>query len=241
MKKILLIFAFLTLSVNAQEKLNNYKYVVIPSQFDFQKEANQYNLNKLLQLKFKQLGFDAYLDTDVLPREVKTNSCSYLKPVLVSESNMFKTKIKLQVLDCDATMLFETQEGNSSSKSYKTSYNEALRNALKSFGNYRLQYVEKEKVTETPIAPAAIVMGSKFLMSGKSYFFKVANNSVFYKKIIENSITVGTISNTSKEGVYHIVFNGKKGIGYYDETANFMVEFISENGEISVQKFQRVE
>ncbi len=147
MKKIIVaIIMLMSVFITAQEKLNHYKYVVIPSRFDFQKTADEYNINTLLKLKFKQLGFDAYLDTDALPREVKTNMCSYLKPMLLRKSNMFKTTLKMQVLDCDNAILFETHEGVSHSKSYKIGYNEALRDALKSFGNYHLQYVKKEAV-----------------------------------------------------------------------------------------------
>ena len=49
--KILFIVAVLfSTSLLAQEQLNNYKYIVVPNQFDFQKEAGQYRVNGLTKI-----------------------------------------------------------------------------------------------------------------------------------------------------------------------------------------------
>ena len=144
MKKIFAILLItLTCYATAQEKLNNYKYVLIPAKFEFQNTENQYNINLLLKYKFQQMGFDAYLDTDELPRELKTNSCLYIKPLVIVNSTMFKNAVSVKMFNCDNELLFETQEGMSREKSNKTSYNVALRKSLKSFEDYHLEYVEK--------------------------------------------------------------------------------------------------
>jgi len=141
MKKYILIFVlFLGVAVFAQKELNGYKYMVIPSKFDFQKEANQHGINMLLKYKFQQLGFETYLDTDDLPQELRTNTCLYVYPVLHTKSNMFKTIASVELFNCYNKSLFKTQEGESKSKNIKASYNEAVRKALKSFGDYKLVY-----------------------------------------------------------------------------------------------------
>ena len=43
---LILLFSLVT-SLQAQDKLNNYKYVVVANQFDFQSEPDQYRLNGL--------------------------------------------------------------------------------------------------------------------------------------------------------------------------------------------------
>ena len=142
MKKYILLFVlFLGVTAFAQKELNGYKYVVIPSKFDFQKEANEYGINLLLKYKFQQLGFETYLDTDELPKYYVTIHVCMLTPVLHTKSNMFKTMHSVELFNCYNKSLFTTQEGVSNAKNVKTSYNEALRKSLKSFGDYRLEYV----------------------------------------------------------------------------------------------------
>ena len=110
MKKhfLLLLFVLLIgLTAVAQNELNAYKYVVIPSKYDFQKEANEYGINLLLKYKFQQLGFESYLDTDDLPQILRTNTCLYASPVLHTKSNMFKTVVSVELFDCTNKSLFK--------------------------------------------------------------------------------------------------------------------------------------
>lgn len=144
-KKVILLLIVFSFCVSAQEKMNNYKYIIVPDKFDFQKSENQYNLNMLLKFKFQQMGFETFLQSDSIPREIKVNTCSFLRPIIISNSTMFKTTLRVQILNCEEEVLFETKEGLSRSKNYKTSYNEAIRSALKSFGDYHLQFEENEK------------------------------------------------------------------------------------------------
>ena len=90
-KYILIAVLFLGVTAFAQKELNGYKYIVIPTRFDFQKEANEHGINLLLKYKFQQLGFEAYLDTDELPEILRVNTCLYAYPVLHTKENMFKT------------------------------------------------------------------------------------------------------------------------------------------------------
>lgn len=244
-KYILPIILFVVSHIFAQEKLNTYKYVVIPSQFEFQKEANQYGLNMLLKYKFQQLGFETYLDTDDLPKALKINSCTYIKPQLHHSSTFISTKISVSVVDCNQQVLFETQVGKSMSKSYKTSNNEALRIALKSFGDYRLQYTpitEEVDIAEINVTVADLTTQSKvvsFLYNGAEVFFD-ATNKLYYAEIknkISNDL-IGKVSRTSKSGIFHVQLNSKKGVGYYDETGNFIVEILEDNGNVTLQKLQ---
>lgn len=248
-KYTLLLILFIGCNVFAQEKMNAYKYAVVPSQFDFQKEPNQYGINQLLKYKFQQLGFETYLDTDELPFALKKNTCTYITPTIIPNNGMFITRVTVEVKNCLNQNLFTTEEGNSNDKSYKTSYTIALREALSSFRGYRLNYqpipeeevvVQKEYIKEDqPIVTSEKNANSKFLYNG-TQFSLVKTNPLYHAEIKYTDLDklIGTLSKTSKQGIYHVNLNTKRGLGYYDENGNFIMEFLEENGNVSLQKLQ---
>ena len=75
MKKFVLLLVLVSSSLLAQEK---YATVVVPKQFMFQKEANQYGLNDLCKLFFEKEGFQVLQETDVMTDEMFNNRCEYL-------------------------------------------------------------------------------------------------------------------------------------------------------------------
>lgn len=248
-KYILALMLLVGFAAVAQEELNAYKYVVVPTKFDFQKKTDEHGINTLLKYKFQQLGFETYLDTEELPEELKEKGCSSISPVVVNKGGVFITKLVIEIKDCLSQVLFTTQEGKSKSKSYKISYHAALREALKSFDGYKLEYTPK-KTSELENAQAVIHTAevqnisnvTQFLHKGKQYkFMKVA--SVFHVEITDSSTgaIIGKISKSSKKGIYHVILNNINGIGYYDQAGNFNVEVIANNGSISVHRFQLVD
>lgn len=252
-KHFLLLFVLLIgLTAVAQSELNVYKYVVIPSKYDFQKEANEYGINLLLKYKFQQLGFESYLDTDDLPQILRTNTCLYASPVLHTKSNMFKTVVSVELFDCANKSLFKTQEGSSNSKNLKTSYNESLRKALKSFGDYRLEYtslkddvVVKEnnqlKKNEV-VAPVDDISTSNNGLDSVSFNiedqeYKLIKKSFMLYEIQKESTKeiIGVMMAASlKKGVHHIKFYDKVGLGYYGENENLIMEFLSSDSSVEL-------
>ena len=94
MKKIGLYFLLVfivsfSFSAKAQEKynidkLNYYKYVVIPIQYKFQDEDNEYMLNSLTKYLLNQEGFDTYMDVESKPNDLKFNRCLALYVDVIS-------------------------------------------------------------------------------------------------------------------------------------------------------------
>ena len=80
---------------------------------------------------------------------------------------------------------------------------------------------------------------SKFLYNG-TQFSLVKTNPLYYAEIKYAGLDklIGALSKTSKQGVYHVNLNTKRGLGYYDENGNFIMEFLEENGNVSLQKLQ---
>lgn len=258
-KYVLLIVLFIGITAFAQKDLNTYKYIVIPSKFDFQKEANEYGVNLLLKYKFQQLGFETYLDTDDLPEILRTNTCLYAYPVLHTSSNMFKTITSIEMFNCSNKSLFKTQQGISSSKNIKVSYNEAIRKSLKSFGDYRLEY--------TPVKEELVIKENNQLVNSKVVRLddnevisenRLNNGSFNYKeqeyKLIKKSFMFFEIQNKNtkdivgkmiasdlKKGVYHIEFNSRIGFCYYGENENIIMEFMSSDNSVEMISLPRVD
>jgi len=152
-------------SLLAQEQLNNYKYIVVPNQFKFQKEPGQYRVNGLTKFLLEKQNFTVLLEGDTLPEDAIQNNCLVLKTTAIDDSSMFKTKIKFQFKDCQGKVVYTTEEGESREKKYIVAYNEAVRQAFSSLSNfthkYELKKTEKEveevivtplpKVTEAPL------------------------------------------------------------------------------------------
>ena len=142
MKK-LLIFTFVFigfLSSTFGQDLNSYKYVLVPSSFEFLKEPNQYQLNELTKFLFKKNGFEAYMEDEELPMELNQNRCKALIANVKNNSGLFSTKLVVVLKDCKNNQLFISEEGSSREKDYKTAYQEALRNAFESVSALNYKY-----------------------------------------------------------------------------------------------------
>jgi hypothetical protein len=150
MKKSILFLVLFISGIAVSQSLNTYKYALVESKFKFQKSPNQFNLNVLTKLYFQKIGMQSFLDSDVLPTEVANENCNKIYVSAEENSNMFSTKIKIIIKDCQNKILFTSDEGMSREKSYETAYNQAFRIALTSVERLKYKYSEKkqEVVTE---------------------------------------------------------------------------------------------
>ena len=140
------IACFIVTSVFSQSSLNEYKYVIVPKKFDFLKEQDQYQLNSLTQFLFNKYGFEALFEGDDYPQDLATNRCLALRSNVLKDSGMFKTKLKVELKDCNDKVVYNTEVGESREKDYKTAYNLALRDAFKSIESLNYKYEPNEKV-----------------------------------------------------------------------------------------------
>lgn len=132
MKKYFLLFALLFSSIIFSQNVTDYKYVVVPSKFSFSKEVNKYNLNALTKSVLEKQGYEVYYDTDILPQDLAENRCKALYADMLDNSNMFVTKIKLELKDCKNEVVFVSEEGESREKDFLKSYIQAFRTVGKS-------------------------------------------------------------------------------------------------------------
>ena len=167
MRKIVLFLLTVISFQGFAQSLNDYKTVLIPAKFSFQKEENQYRINATVKMYLKQKGFDAYLSSDKLPEGFMEYNCNKLYVDAINESGMFTTKIKFEFKDCKGNVLFTTDMGESREKEFAAAYNLATIQAIKSFdkANYKhnghdfdddiiqakLKEMNKEDITETKV------------------------------------------------------------------------------------------
>ena len=55
----LVLFLFLSFACDAQNTINNFKYVVVPERFSFLKQDDQYSLNNLTKALLQGYALDA--------------------------------------------------------------------------------------------------------------------------------------------------------------------------------------
>lgn len=163
MKKNLVIFIVLfSITSFAQKQI-----ILISNQYEFQKEPNSYNINNMLKAILTSNNYQVYFEDEVLPIEIAQNKCNALRGVLVDKSNVFLTKLKLQIKDCQNNLLFETAEVKSKEKDIQTGFIEVI----------KLLSPELKKYKPAVIAPKAVVVETKPVVVEK-------------KEVVENSSEV---------------------------------------------------
>ncbi len=140
MKKIVLSLILLFSLASFSQSVNDYQYVIVPIKFDFLKENDQYRLNTTTKFLLQKYGFKSFLSTDQATAEASNDRCAVLYASLVDDNNFFVTKVKLVLKDCQERIVFETNYGTSRLKDFMPAYNEALRDAFKSFDKLNYQY-----------------------------------------------------------------------------------------------------
>ncbi|MCF6167561.1 hypothetical protein [Lutibacter sp.] len=198
MKKIVfyLSVVLFTTAMFAQKSVNNYKYVIVPNRFEFQTKTEQYQLNSLTKFLFNKAGFNVFLSSDEMPKEVIQNNCSTLVGNVVDDSNMFTTKLKIQLVDCYNKTIFETLVVKSKEKDFKTAYHKAIRKAFEEINslNYSYQPIENNKYKE--VVEEKIVVQPKPKIVEKEV---VDKNIVKNKKVVKEVIEVRAIPKMKKE------------------------------------------
>ncbi|TXG38787.1 hypothetical protein [Seonamhaeicola maritimus] len=147
--KFLFSIAFLLLFSNvfSQTNLNNYKYVIVPNKFDFLKDKDQYQLNSLAQFLFGKYGFTALKEGEDYPQDLRSNRCLALRSDVLKESGMFKTRLKVELKDCNDQVIYTTGLGESREKEFKKAYNQSIREAFLFIRDLNYSYVPNESIT----------------------------------------------------------------------------------------------
>ena len=142
MKSILFLFLFTLSTLSFAQNLNDYKYVLVPEKFEAFNEPNEYRLNELTYYLLKKEGFTSFKSKSELPEDALKNNCLILTTEVLKDSGMFKTKVAIQLSNCKGEVVYTTAYGSSRDKKYIVAYNQALREAAKSFDTINYKFDE---------------------------------------------------------------------------------------------------
>ena len=263
MKNIILVL-FLTISnlfVFGQEKnVNNYKFIVVPDQFDFLKQKDEYKTSSLTKFLLKKNGFTVVSNSEQYPKELRDNPCSGLNALVVDKSSMFKVKVVIELRDCSNRLLYTSEAGVSRLKEFKKGFQEAIRKAHASmnavvYEPFLLETISKDK-TEIVIINPVLVEEEKDVkidtglaeinnleeaaQVSPNNDIALANNTLYaqpkengFQLINAKPQVVFVILNTGVKDIY--VIKDKNGL-LYKKGENWIAEFY-DGGEIVVKKY----
>jgi len=128
----------------SQNSINDYKYVIVESQFHFQKEANEYNLNELTRFLLKKQGFRPILDNEIYPEDLKSNICLAMTSK-VTVTGTFISKITIILKNCNLETLVSF-EAKTKEKEFKKIYDIGIRKAFENFDNVNYEYIPNPEI-----------------------------------------------------------------------------------------------
>jgi len=269
MKKLLTgIFLFGFVLMSSAQDLNNYKYIIVPETFSFTDGVDQYRLNSLTKFLFEKNGFNTVMKTEDKPVDLKNDPCLGLNTNITDNSNLFVTKLTLQLIDCGGNVVFETKEGSTRAKDFKTAYHEALRDAFSTVETLEYKYVEsatmKEESSEKGVVAAPTVsakesenkkdkVGNK--ENAKMDSYSKANNDIseinieereflYSEKTYSLKVTaqgLGLFQENSSDPIA-ILIETNGGESYiYNSLTNQGVAYYDDNGNLIVEYFNKLE
>jgi hypothetical protein len=126
-------FLFLMLFIAGcgfSQTVNDYKAVVIPMKYDFQKTENQYRLQTITKMDLQKAGFQAFYANEAIPAEFQ-DRCSLLYIEVVKDNAFLVTKLYITFKDCYGTIVYQSATAKSREKEFEAAYSEALNEAFK--------------------------------------------------------------------------------------------------------------
>ena len=249
MKNItIFLFVFLIAVVKAQT-VSDYKYILIPAEFNDFKDNKAYGLGNLLEKSLKAKKYTVLSSTkNDWPSDALMNPCSILNTDLLNDKSMFRNKLILQFKDCNNKVVFN-EKGSSMIKEFEPGFQDALKQTLVkipvSNPTTTVNKIAETTYTE-PIKKQ--LQGSKEDILQTSNVVRYSNGTRSVQKIqIDNSqfilvdgnssVPFATLKSTTKEGVFRVKLgSGESTIGYY-ENANIVIEMPKANGDYIKEDF----
>jgi len=234
------ILALFTLPINAQDEsiseINNYKYIIVPIQYDFLEENNEFLLSSLTKHLFKGEGYTVIIDNEKLPEDLLWNQCLALKVDLDGEYKQmfsFKTDLQFKLIDCRKRVVYESVVGSSRNKNFKEAYHEALREAFDPLKSFYYNYTPKNETKDKTLTNETKEIKEKSLFETPSNF--TFEESIYTLKKIEAGYLLLN-ANGDKEAFINKTPTGN--ILYNSERLNGSL-IISSNGDLEVEYFDR--
>ena len=217
MKKILLSLILLLSLTSFSQSINDYQYVIVPIKFEFFKENDRHRLNTTTKLLLQKYGFKSFLSNEELPSEITNNNCKVLHASVVKDNNILTTKVKVVLKNCQDKIIFETAYGVSRLKELPPAYNEAIREAFKSFEKLNYKYTAHNEVAVEAVAPAVSQIPTPVVSTPNpnavtaEVFFFAQPTANGYQVVDNEPKVIMRLFNTSQKNVFIADKNGVNG------------------------------
>ena len=232
--KYLFAFLFFTITffaVAQNQDLNDYKYIVVENQYDFQSEANEYRLNELIVFEFKKRNFNAFRNSAILPEDMNRGVCNALQ-LKIDKSGSLTRNLILRLVNCAGDTVFTTKKGVGRTKSNDKAYFEALRDAMTSFDAVDYKYVKPNDIKTLPNSEAA-AMGIDSVQTMSSQPGNVVKETEEVKKPTQNSLITKVAPDESPKFEKNVVddaapsseyeFTSKEGYALMKSAKGFLI------------------
>lgn len=247
MKKVtfLILLMFSCVLFSQKNIFNDYKYIIVPVNFDFLSESDQYQTSSLTKFLLEKKGFNVYLSNEKLPDELAVDKCLALIADVKKESGMLTIKNFIEFKDCYNTVVYTTEVGKSKIKEYKRGYQDAIRKAFISMNDVIYKYDPKaKKVVEKKLVNDKVVEKDAVKIDDNS---EIVKETKIQKDSVKEIVTIKTdtmlyaqannlgyqLVNTKPEVVYLLlktskptffIIKNKNGILYRKDT-NWVAEY----------------
>ena len=219
MKTILVSLILLSFGIAKGQNTSDYKYVIVPQNFNDFKE-NDYQLNVMLKTILRKKKYEVVADgASNIPEELNHNQCLATKADIQNINSAFQNKLKVIFTDCNDNIINEFV-GSSKIKDFEKGYQDALNGALKPLlmANPIPQKstIKKESQKIDLLNPTISILNNQEEDSENLYFLN--NQAYILTKIGENfnlidkatRKTVIQFYPSSKENVYHALIENYK-------------------------------
>jgi hypothetical protein len=242
MKQVfILAFAVITSCIFAQNSQKKYGYAIVPVQYAFTKEVNQFQLNVLTRMLLQEEGLEVYMDQgEEMPQEIIENQCLTLKVNVVKDKGLFTTNLRFQLFNCYGNLVFEGQ-GASRKKAFKDAYQEALRAAIQEFQDVSYRYVKKNK-EESAETKVEITANQDLSFEERASIYRKGEDSFWLLKdkgdyilYLDKGETVLATLKQAGAGTYAYDSENIDGAAYFTPDGDLVVEYLAKNKD-AVQK-----
>lgn len=237
MKNYLILFSVLFCLIASGQSSKKYKTVIVPVQYGFTSEPNQFQLNVLTRVMLKEEGFEVYMsEGETIPSDIANNPCASLKADVKKDSGLFASNLRFQLFNCYGNLVYEST-GSSREKAYRDAYKAALKEAITKFqmesykyvdlrlGNEKQTTVEVEQLEETPKSFEDLATVYDF--EGKPFWMvKQDKDYVIYEDMGE---TVWATLKYADKGTYSYDSELIDGAAYFTPEGNLIVEYLAKD------------
>jgi hypothetical protein len=236
MKYFLIVLSlFIGIQSFGQSSQKKYKYIIVPLQYGFNSEPNQYQLNILTRVMLQSEGFEVYMsEGEEIPDYVDNNQCSFLKANVKKDKGLFQTNLRFQLINCYGKVIYESA-GSSRKKDYGDAYKEALGHAMTVFQSESSKFLKLDNgeedtsevlVEEIKVTPKSFEeLATIYMLNNTQYWMlKSDKNFVIYS---DKGETVFATLSYADKGTYSYDSESIDGAAYFTPEGNLVVEYLA--------------